>query len=71
MTDRHRLYYLKNREAVTARQRARYADNKPAITAARAVYQRRYWHRVGYLKRLNRIVDKQLERFHETNIPNH
>lgn len=72
MTDRSeyfRRYHLANREARLARMRAHYEANREAIAIKRAAYQRRYWHRVGYLKRLNRDVTTQLERFHETRSP--
>lgn len=72
MTDRSdydRRRYQENRETILAKRYAHYHANKDAISARRASYQRRYWHRVGFLKRLNREVTAQLERFHATRRP--
>ena len=72
MSDRSeyfRRYYQDHREEILAKKRAHYHANKERISLGRAAYQRSYWHRVGFLKRLNRIVDHALERFHATRRP--
>ena len=72
MTDRSeyfRRYYQDHREEILVKRRAHYHEHKAAIRARRASYQRSYWHRTGFLKRLNRIVTRQLERFHATRRP--
>jgi hypothetical protein len=66
MADRReywRRYYRENRERITAQRRAFYAENQAVISERRAAYQRRYWRRVGFLRRLNREVARRLKRF--------
>jgi hypothetical protein len=63
-TDYNRRYYLENRERIRAQQARYYASNRARITERRAPGQRIRWHRVGYLRRLDRIVDNLIARFH-------
>jgi hypothetical protein len=58
-----RRYYQENREAILAKRHAYYQANKARIGQRRAAAQRRYWHRIGFLKRLNRLVNRSIARF--------
>lgn len=59
----YRRYYQEHREEILVKRAAHYRANRERIAIKRAPQHRRYWHRVGFLKRLNRIVTQQLARY--------